>query len=140
MESKDVAARKHGGSWKRQDQTAQGDLRRRPLLKGIFALLLTVLCLSAELAHALRCGNRLVGMGASTAEVFDKCGEPVARDQWVEYRTVSPPSSFAPPQEQVYLPVIIEEWVYNFGAHRFMQKFHFEDGRLRDLQSLGYGE
>jgi len=140
MGSKDFAMREYGGSWKRQDQPARGDLRRRFLLKGIVVLMVAVLCLSAELAYALRCGNRLVVMGASTAEVVAKCGEPVARDQWVEYRTIPPPSSFAPPREQVYLPVTIEEWVYNFGAHRFMQKFHFEEGRLSDIQSLGYGE
>ena len=140
MRRKDVAVREQGGSLKRQDRTARGKLRRGLLIKGIFALILGVLCLSAERAYALRCGNRVVGMGASTAEVFAKCGEPVARDQWVEYRTVSQPSSFAPLREQVYLPVTIEEWVYNFGAHRFMQKFHFEEGRLSDIQSLGYGE
>jgi hypothetical protein len=99
-----------------------------------------VLCLRAERAYALRCGNRLVVLGAFTAEVVAKCGEPVARAQWVEYQTVSPPSSFAPPQEQVFLSVTIEEWVYNFGAHRFMQKCHFEEGRLSNIQSLGYGE
>jgi len=140
MRRKDVAVREQGGSLKRQDRTARGKLRRGLLIKGIFALILGVLCVSAERAYALRCGNRVVGMGASTAEVFAKCGEPVARDQWVEYRTIPSPSSLASPQEQVYLPVTIEEWVYNFGAHRFMQKFHFEEGRLSDIQSLGYGE
>jgi hypothetical protein len=102
--------------------------------------MVAVLCLNAELAYALRCGNRLVRVGAFTAEVLDKCGAPVARDQWVEYRPVPQPSSFVPLQDQVYLPVTIEEWVYNFGAHRFVQKLRFEDGRLSDVQSLGYGE
>ena len=40
-----------------------------------------VLCLRAERAYALRCGNRLVVLGASTAEVVAKCDEPVARAQ-----------------------------------------------------------
>ena len=129
-----------GGSWKSQDQTTQGGRQRRPLLTGILGLIVGLLCLRAEPAHALRCGNRLVLVGASTAEVLDKCGEPATRDQWVEYRTVPQSSSFTPLQEQVYLPVTIEEWVYNFGARRFMQKFHFEDGRLSDIEALGYGD
>lgn len=140
MGSKDVAVREGGESGKRQAQTARASRQSRRRLRAICGLMMAVLCLRAELAYALRCGNRLVGVGASTAEVLDKCGVPVARDQWVEYRPVPQPSSFVHPQEQVYLPVTIEEWVYNFGAHRFVQKLHFEDGRLSDVQAMGYGE
>ena len=138
--SKALRVRELGGSVKSQEQIVQSGPQKRILLKGILGLVVGLLCLNADLAHALRCGNRLVLLGASTAEVLDKCGEPVSRDQWVVYRTVSQPSSFALPEEQVYLPVTIEEWVYNFGAKRFMQKFHFEDGRLSDIEALGYGD
>ena len=143
MGSKIFRAKKRGESVKSQEQIAQGCRQRRILLKGIFGLMVGLLGLSTDPAYALRCGNRLVLVGASTVEVLEKCGEPAGRDQWVEYRIVSqpPPFSFVHPQEQeqVYLPVTIEEWVYNFGPKRFMQKFHFEDGRLSDIESLGYG-
>ena len=76
MRRKDVAVREQGGSLKRRDQTARGELWRGLLLKGLFALMVVVLCLSAERAYALRCGNRVVVMGTSTAEVFAKCGGP----------------------------------------------------------------
>lgn len=32
-----------------------------------------------------------------------------------------------------------EEWTYNFGPRRFMQVVTFENGRLIDVQSAGYG-
>jgi len=115
-------------------------LQRRSLRKGMVVVVLGLLCLWAEVAEALYCGKRLVLVGASKAEVLDKCGEPEARDHWVEYRSVLQPLSFAPLQEEVYFPVRIEEWVYNFGAQRFRQQFRFEDGRLRDIEALGYGD
>src|SRR5262245_4954486 len=118
QESEVRNARALGERVKSREQTEQTGPQRRPLLPGIVVLVVGLLCLHTELAYALRCGNRLILVGASTAEVLDKCGEPVSRDQWVEYRTASPPRSFsfAYPQEQepVYLPVTIEEWVYNF--------------------------
>jgi hypothetical protein len=43
-------------------------------------------------------------------------------------------------EEEVYSPVRLEEWEYNFGAQRFRQKVRFEDGRLRDIEALGYGD
>ena len=54
---------------------------RLRVVKGSFTLLVGVLCLRAERAYALRCGNRVVVLRASTAEVVAKCGEPVARAQ-----------------------------------------------------------
>jgi hypothetical protein len=137
--SKDPRGWERGGNVTSQDRIAQRARKRRLLRTGIFGLVVGLLCLSAEPVYALGCGNRLVLVGASTAEVLNKCGEPVARDQWVEYRTVPQRFSLAAPQEQIYLPVTIEEWVYNFGAQRFMQQFHFEDGRLSDIEAVGYG-
>jgi hypothetical protein len=58
-----------------------------------------------------------------------------------QYRSVAQPLAFAPPlEEEVYSPVRLEEWEYNFGAQRFRQKVRFEDGRLRDIEALGYGD
>jgi hypothetical protein len=66
-------------------------LQTRILRKGMVVVVLGLLCLWAEVAEALYCGKRLVLVGASKAEVLDKCGEPVARDHWVEYRSVLQP-------------------------------------------------
>jgi hypothetical protein len=115
-------------------------LQRRLLRKGMVVVILGLLCLRVDLAEALYCGKRLVLVGASRAEVLDKCGEPEVRDHWVEYRSVLQPLSFSPLQEEMYFPVRIEEWVYNFGAQRFRQQFRFEDGRLHDIEARGYGD
>jgi hypothetical protein len=83
------------------EQNIQGGRQRSLLLKGIFGLVVGLLCLSAEQAYALRCANRLVLRGASTMEVLDKCGELLVRNQRVEYRTVPQPFFFAPLRNRV---------------------------------------
>ena len=42
--------------------------------------------------------------------------------------------------KQREIEIQIEEWVYNFGSQRFMQLLTFEDGRLKQIQDLGYGQ
>jgi len=118
----------------------QSNPQSRILRTGIVMVVVALLCLQAELAEALYCGKRLIAVGASKTEVLHKCGEPETRDPWVEYRTVVQSLAFAPHEEAVYLPVMIEEWEYNFGVRRFRQRLHFEDGRLRNLEALGYGD
>ena len=132
------------GMWRAQEE-ASTDRHRGPQSRlrrtGMIVMVVALLCLRAELAEALHCGKRLVLVGASRAEVLAKCGEPVTREHWVEYRSVAQPFAFAPPlEEEVYFPVWIEEWEYNFGAQRFRQKVRFEDGRLRAIDALGYGD
>ena len=114
--------------------------QNRILQTGIVMVIVAVLCLQAERAEALYCGKRLVAVGASKAEVLHQCGEPEARDWWVEYRSVVQPLAFAPLEEALYIPVLIEEWEYNFGERRFRQRLQFENGRLREIEALGYGD
>lgn len=117
------------------------------------ALLCTLFTLSAHPANGLRCGSDLVSVGDYKFEIRAKCGEPVDVEQWTEYRVVPGPFSTDPPPvlrgspsyryppvyEKAYIPVHIEQWIYNFGPHRLMQQLLFENGRLIDIRSLGYG-
>jgi Protein of unknown function (DUF2845) len=103
-------------------------------------MLVGVLCLSAAPAHALRCGKRLVRVGDSTAKVLRICGEPESRDARVVYRILHEKNSEHPARDSVYIPILIEEWVYDFGPNRFRQQLHFEEHILRHIQPLGYGD
>lgn len=95
------------------------------------------LCLSAPAAWALRCGSLLVNTGDYKFEVLRKCGEPVFTDSRIELRVVR---LYGPGLELgQYVPVMIDEWTYDFGPNRFVQLLRFENGRLVDIESLGYG-
>ncbi len=105
-------------------------------------------------ALAFRCDSYVIDVGMHKAEVMKKCGNPATRDQRVERRRIGVRQSMG---NQVLPPVTmqgnrnavdyereieiqIEEWVYNFGSQRFMQLLTFEDGRLKQIQDLGYGQ
>lgn len=94
------------------------------------------LCLSAPSAWAFRCGSSLVNAGDHKLEVLNKCGDPVFADSRIELRYTK---LFGTGLEfGQYVPIMIDEWVYDFGPNRFVQLFRFENGRLVDIQSLGY--
>jgi Protein of unknown function (DUF2845) len=140
MNRKGLTAKVLGGDVSSPGPIVQQGLRKGVLLKGLVGLVVGVLCLSADPAYALRCGKRLVRVGDSMVKVLRTCGEPVSRDYRVVYRLLSEEASVDAAKDPVYIPVIIEEWVYDFGSKRFVQQLHFEDHILRDIQSLGYGD
>jgi hypothetical protein len=111
------------------------------------ALLLT-LTVSASLllpargeAATLRCGNQLASDGASKSDVLMRCGEPMAKESRTE--TVGEKTHTRDEQggttQQHTVQKTIEEWTYNFGPSRLMQVAVFENGRLVDVRSGGYG-
>ncbi|MDX1656023.1 MAG: DUF2845 domain-containing protein, partial [Candidatus Competibacteraceae bacterium] len=100
---------------------------------GILLLLLG----SVQPALALRCGTDLVLEGDHKVEVLATCGEPEYRDRFVIYQRV--PELGHHREEELLVPVQVEEWVYNFGPHRFMRRLLFHDGRLFKIETLSYG-
>ncbi|WP_082048073.1 DUF2845 domain-containing protein [Geoalkalibacter ferrihydriticus] len=36
-------------------------------------------------------------------------------------------------------PAVVDEWTYNFGPRRFLLHLIFENGRLRQIETGGYG-
>ena len=37
------------------------------------------------------------------------------------------------------IEIPVEVWIYNLGADKLMQQIRFEDGKVVDIDSLGYG-
>lgn len=107
---------------------------------GLVLLLVGLLSLSPGPAYAFRCGKRLVLVGDSTFDVRRKCGEPVSIDQRIIYRAVPEQSLDSSLEEPLFIPMVIDEWVYDFGPKRFVQKLSFEEGILRGVEALGYGD
>lgn len=104
---------------------------------------LTFLVLASALAtqaHALRCGHRVVSVGDYDFEVAARCGEPahvgtlVAYPYQVEaYRSRHPVVTYLP------FPIVVDQWVYNFGANRLLYLLEFENGRLVRIRTRGRG-
>jgi hypothetical protein len=109
---------------------------------------------STAQALGFRCNSYVIDVGMHKMEVMKKCGNPATRDQRVERRRIGAHQSIGnqvPPPvtmqgnrisvvQERDIEIQIEEWVYNFGSQRFMQLLTFEDGRLKQIQDLGYGQ
>jgi hypothetical protein len=90
----------------------------------------------------MRCGTKLVGEGDSTYVVRQKCGDPVEARSRIELRSVSsaqqlPGGRWVQVSRTVEVP--IDEWLYDFGANRFLRRVVFEHGRLVNVETEGYG-
>ena len=92
-------------------------------------------------AHAFagfRCGTgRLVEEGDRPPEVQNRCGDPDTADTREEHRTVRKTvwtyTADGVPiakEIEVTVSVMVEEWTYDLGPHKFIRHLIFEDGRL----------
>lgn len=80
------------------------------------------------------CGDRVISVGDSKADILIKCGEPLYKESHQEElkerfegsgsRTVT---------------VTVEEWTYNFGPQRFTRIITFRNGQVVDIRTGGYG-
>lgn len=105
-------------------------------------VLILCLTLQSPSAWAFYCGNLLVDEGDYKLQVLEKCGQPNYQESRVEYRSIAlRGSGINQPGLDIVqqVQVNIDEWTYDFGPHDFMQKLYFENGRLLNIQSLGYG-
>jgi len=106
-------------------------------MRKIILVIGVLLALSAPSVWALRCGSSLVDIGDHKLEVLRKCGEPVFADSRIELRYVKLQGTGM--EIGQYVPVMIDEWTYDFGSNRFVQLLRFENSRLVGIESLGYG-
>ena len=123
----------------------------RSLNNVITLLVLLGLILAGSPAAAdlgLRCGTRLITDGDSIERVLNECGEPSLVNSWEEERIHRYPKHFIDdrndfedygPVHRIIVRVTIEEWTYNHGPHRFIDRVRFENGRVRRITSGGYG-
>ncbi len=96
--------------------------------------------LAATPAYAFRCGSRLVNDGDTRAEVRAKCGEPAdveRRSIWRQPVAWLHGRPYRLSSDQIEIPV--ESWVYNLGPNKLMRRVRFEDGRVVEIETLGYG-
>lgn len=110
--------------------------------KTSLALTLATLLLAAHAqADSMRCGSQLVGYGDSRSEVRAKCGEPadVERRTILRRPHVDLHGRFLTYNDNSYVEVSVEVWTYNFGPNKLMRRVQFVDGRIDEIETLGYG-
>ncbi len=100
----------------------------------ICAALLLGICVSAQASETMRCGNRLVSVGDTKAEVVARCGTPAWRDRWTEKLI----ADFGEAAEQ-RISTARELWLYNFGPREFVRLLTFENGRLVNVDTGEHG-
>lgn len=91
---------------------------------------LTLAIAWVEPVQAMKCGNRLVSIGDTKAEVVAKCGEPFFADLVATEITSLEGSS-----GQGSVEVAVEQWTYDPGPKRFMQLLTFRAGVLEKIES-----
>jgi Protein of unknown function (DUF2845) len=106
----------------------------------IAVVALTVVVLGvAGIVHALDCGGRLVGDGASPWDVQTICGDPVQMSDTIEVvlKPVYDPHGRVAGHVPVGVPKQV--WTYNFGPSRLMYILTFLEGALVKIDTGGYG-
>jgi hypothetical protein len=120
-------------------------------------LLLSLIFLMPEISAAdntFRCGSKLVSTGDSKYQVLAKCGKPSYTEKRREkkikrdlYQDLFPPLGYQGRREQekyreplfVEEYVNVEEWTYNRGPNSLLTILTFENGKLVDVETDGYG-
>jgi hypothetical protein len=111
----------------------------RALVSSALAALLLTVAAPAS-ADGLRCGSKLVTTGDPRAKVRQFCGEPTD----VQTRSILRRPTFGfggriYSYGDGFVEVPIEIWTYNFGPYKLMREIRFVDGRVEDIETLGYG-
>jgi hypothetical protein len=112
-------------------------MKTMSLANGSCAGVLVLAASVAASADAVRCGNKLISRGDHAIKVLRYCGEPDAVQSRVVVQGVFAAGA-------IFLPgfveeVEIEEWTYNLGPHKLMRSIRLENGKVRDVETLGYG-
>ena len=103
-------------------------------------LLLSAGFAAAGHADALRCGTHLVSDGDTLPAVAAKCGPPAD----VTRTTVLRPATLWYGGRRMFVSsdlveVSVETWLYNLGPNKLQRRVRFEDGRVVEIETLGYG-
>jgi len=101
--------------------------------------ILLLLSVSPTTALGFRCGRSIINEGKSIEYVLEKCGQPSYSQERTEYRALRyTPTPYGIVEERA-IPIIIQEWRYNFGPKQFMSYLRFENGILKETESIGRG-
>jgi len=109
-------------------------------LRVIGILLASSLTMSIAHADAMRCGHRLVTFGDTRSAVRSICGEPTE----VQTRSILRRPTYNLQGRVIYygdgyVEIPVEVWIYNLGPYKLMRSVRFVDGRVDEIETMGYG-
>ncbi|MDJ0762416.1 MAG: DUF2845 domain-containing protein [Myxococcota bacterium] len=93
-----------------------------------------IAALASHVSHAMTCDGGTVAEGATKVHVLMRCGQPTFIDQRQEER-IRRVSDYEVVKERV----VIEEWVYDFGTDRLIEKLTFRNSVLVQIEHGSYG-
>jgi uncharacterized protein DUF2845 len=107
----------------------------------LLAILLLLSVSPTTAALGFYCGRSIINEGKSIEYVLEKCGQPSYSQEHTEYQVLryTPPAAHPGIVEERVIPIIIQEWTYNFGPNRLMRYLRFENGILKAIESIGRG-
>jgi hypothetical protein len=79
--------------------------------------------------------GRRLAIGDTTAEVVMKCGEPF--DKSVRADEIRETTD---KDRERRVSIVVEEWTYNFGPDSWIFLLKFENGKLVEIKTRGYGQ
>lgn len=111
----------------------------RALVSATLSALLLAFALPAA-ADGMRCGSKLMTTGDPRSKVRQFCGEPTD----IQTRSIlrRPTFNFGGRTLSYgdgYVEIPVEIWTYNFGPYKLMREVRFVDGRIENIETLGYG-
>jgi hypothetical protein len=111
----------------------------RAFVSATVCAILLALALPAA-ADGMRCGSKLMTTGDPRSKVRQFCGEPTD----IQTRSIlrRPTFNFGGrilSYGDGYVEIPVEIWTYNFGPYKLMREIRFVDGRIENIETLGYG-
>lgn len=93
--------------------------------------LLALLFMAPDPAATLRCDGRLVAVEDRDFQLRETCGEPFHIERWAELIShgIGPDSALA-------RQIVYEDWFFDFGSNRFLQRVRLREGRVLRIDSL----
>lgn len=113
-------------------------MKKGPLIFGLLLLLVYL-----QSASAFRCNGRIINTRVFSGEIQQLCGEPMSINKYMDYKIIAIQQTHRRTKyhqvEFIRVPINIEEWIYNQGPNDLLRQLRFENGRLMDITTLGYG-
>jgi hypothetical protein len=76
------------------------------------------------------CQPEAIEPGLSKFELLVLCGEPDARESWMEFRSERVGDVYTQP-----ISVRMDEWIYAFGSNRFIRYVTLVNGRITQVET-----
>jgi hypothetical protein len=103
------------------------------LVLGIATVATVAAAVPARADSSIRCEGGLVSVGDARVDLLGKCGLPALEERRLSSRSVETVTSLRS------VDVVIDDWTYDFGPSSFVQVVRLENGRVRNVERLGYG-